>query len=935
MKSNIPFSNSYLSLADLCAERIVFLDGAFGTMVQRLHLTEKDFRDDMFQNHPVELTGNNDVLCLTAPQHIRDIHTAYLEAGADIIETNTFSATRIGQAEYGLQDRAYDIAFAGARVAREAVNSFCEKNGRNVSSCFVAGSMGPTSKTASMSPDVSDPAARAVTFSELVENYQEQARGLLDGGADILLVETVFDTLNCKAALLAIMNECEKRGSLFPVMVSGTITDSSGRLLAGQTAKAFWHSLSSYPVFSIGFNCALGAREMGAHLRDIQNAYVRVSVHPNAGLPNEFGGYNETPEEMAEILQEFASEKLMNIVGGCCGTTPETIRAIAGKLTGISPREVPENKHHLLLSGLDGMEVSRESRFVNIGERMNIAGSLKFARLIREKKYAEAVAIGIEQAENGAQVIDVNLDDGMIDTKEEMIHFLNLIMSEPAIARVPLMIDSSRFEVLLAGMECVQGKGIVNSVSLKEGESIFLERARKVRERGFALVCMAFDEQGQADTLARRIQVCERMYRLLRDKLDFPAEDILFDPNILTIGTGMAEHANYGIDFIETCRYIRENLPHAHVVGGVSNLSFAFRGNNAIRESIHSCFLYHAGKAGMDFGIVNAGVLPAYESIPEEERTLIEDLIFNRNPNATDKLLTYAQSVKDRGVVNNNNADALAWRKELPEERIMYAMIKGIDRYIEDDVRELIPKYEKAVQIIEGPLMNAMNRVGELFGEGKLFLPQVVKSARMMKLAVSVLLPYIEAEKSGENFKAGKIIMATVKGDVHDIGKNIVSVVLACNHYEVVDLGVMVPCEKIVEAMKEHKPDMVGLSGLITPSLDEMVTVAKAFKREGLKTPLIIGGAAASAVHTAVKIAPESDAPVIYASDAGQGATLIEQWMNPSKRAEFVRNLQERQEFLRAEHAKRHGEQVKLTSLEEARAHGENHFNGCDCGCSH
>ncbi len=922
----LPFSQSYIDIQAACDNRILLLDGAFGTMVQRLHLAESDFRGEFFKNHPVDLKGNNDVLCLTAPDKVASIHTAYLDAGADIIETNTFSSTSIGQAEYHLADYAYELSKAGASVAKGAVNAcYAKEQQAGVESRrrFVMGSIGPTSKTASMSPDVADPAFRAVTFQDLVKAYHEQVRGLLDGGADILLVETVFDTLNCKAAIFAIQKECEARGELFPICVSGTITDASGRLLSGQTAKAFLYSLSSFPIFSIGFNCALGAKEMLPHLEDIRTAPMRVSVHPNAGLPNQFGGYDETPEKMAEWIATFADEGLVNIVGGCCGTNPDTIRAMSLAIEGKRPRAIPPRSPHCWLSGLEPLEVTPDSRFVNIGERMNIAGSLKFARLIREEKFSEAVSIGVQQAESGAQVIDVNLDDGMIDSRATMIHFLNLLMSEPSVARCPMMIDSSRWEVLEAGMECVQGKGIVNSISLKEGETAFLKKAEAIRRRGFALVCMAFDENGQANTYEHRIEVCTRMYHLLVNELEFPPEDILFDPNILTIGTGMVEHANYAKDYIETCRYIRAHLPHAHVVGGVSNLSFAFKGNNAIRESMHSCFLYHAGKAGMDFGLVNAGVLPVYEDIPLEERELIEDLIFNRSEDATDKLLAYAEKIKGRKTEGKDQADLLAWRGGSVQDRIRHAMIKGIDEFVEADVEELRQQIENPVEVIEGPLMDGMNAVGKLFGEGKMFLPQVVKSARVMKRAVAVLLPYIEAQqKQGESSKAGKIVMATVKGDVHDIGKNIVSVVLACNNYEVIDLGVMVPCEKIVEAVKTHKPDLVGLSGLITPSLDEMILVAKAFRREGLNTPLMIGGAAASSIHTAVKIAPESEAPVIYASDAGQSVSMVEQWVNPKKRDGFLRELKAHQEFLRKDH-QRAAATAETVSLTEAQSRGE------------
>lgn len=925
----LPLSDSYRALLEASGRRILILDGGFGTMVQRLKLTEKDFRGERFADYPRELQGDNDVLPLTCPDKIEWIHREYLLAGADIIETDSFGASPIGQKEYGLADAAYEMAKASARVARRAIETLArEEAERGVESRrrFVAGSIGPTSKTASISPDVSDPAARAVTFRELVESYRVSVNGLLDGGADILLVETVFDTLNAKAALYAIQEIFDERGERFPVMVSGTITDASGRILSGQTAKAFFHSLSSFPLFSIGFNCALGAKDMIPHLRDIANAPFRVSVHPNAGLPNQFGGYDDTPETMGEWISRYADEKLVNVVGGCCGTTPDHIRHFAEILRGREPRPVPKKSGHILLSGLESLDVGPESRFVNIGERLNVAGSRKFANLVRAENFSEAVNIGVAQAENGAQVIDVNLDDGMIDSERTMVHFLNLLMSEPNVAKCPVMIDSSRWNVLVAGMECVQGKGIVNSISLKEGEEKFLYRAREIRRHGFAVVCMAFDENGQATTFERKRDVCTRMYRLLVDKLDFPPEDILFDPNVLTIGTGMAEHADYAKAFIDTCSYVKRNLPFAHIVGGVSNLSFAFKGNNSIRESMHSCFLYHAGRAGMDFGIVNAGVLPVYGDIPEEERNLIEDLIFNRRSDATDRLLAYAETVKNRKLSSGASKELLAWRELPVEKRIVHAMVKGVDEFIESDVEELRAKIDEPVKIIEGPLMDGMNEVGTLFGEGKMFLPQVVKSARVMKRAVAVLLPHIQArKKAGESASSGKIVLATVKGDVHDIGKNIVGVVLACNNYEVIDLGVMVPCEKIVEAVRKYRPDMVGLSGLITPSLDEMVHVAKTFKAEGLHTPLMVGGAAASAIHTAVKIAPESDAPVIYSRDAGSSASLMERWMNPQKRPEFLKELFASQEAFRKDSGQKKAASVSVP-IDESRAKAPNYF---------
>lgn len=926
---SLPLSTSYEELLNESSKRILILDGAFGTMLQRQGLSEKDFRGERFLEHSIELKGNNDVLCLTKPESVLAIHREYLEAGADIIETNTFSSTTIAQAEYGLESVAHEMAYRGACLAQKAIQEFNEKRaqqGLPYKRCFVAGSIGPTSKTASMSPDVLDPSFRAVTFQELSEAYREQAKALLDGGADILMVETVFDTLNAKAALYGILEELESRNYLVPIMVSGTITDASGRLLAGQTAKAFYHSLSSYPIFSLGFNCALGAKDMLPHLRDIVQAPLRISVHPNAGLPNQFGSYDETPEMMAKWIESFAEEGLVNIVGGCCGTTPEFIKEFSKTCEGKLPRKIPEKKRHLLLSGLDALEITAESRFVNIGERMNIAGSLKFARLIREGNFSEAVAIGIAQAENGAQVIDVNLDDGLIDSKQTMVHFLNLLMSEPTVAHCPLMIDSSSFDVLLAGMRCVQGKGIVNSISLKEGEEAFLLKAKEIRRHGFAVVCMAFDEKGQATTYARKTEVCERMYKLLVEKISFPPEDILFDPNILTIGTGMEEHASYAKDYIETCRFIKENLPYAHIVGGVSNLSFAFKGNNAIRESMHSCFLYHAAKAGMDFGIVNAGVLPVYEEIPLEERTLIEDLIFNRFVNATDKLLNYAESVKDRKSGSNNSVDNLKWREKPVVERVAYSLLKGYEQFIQEDIEELRQQFESPMALIEGPLMDAMNEVGRLFGEGKLFLPQVVKSARVMQKAVAVLLPYINALQGTSSSKSGKIVLATVKGDVHDIGKNIVSVVLGCNNYEVIDLGVMVPCEKIVETVLKENPDMVGLSGLISPSLDEMAIVARELGKAGFKGPLLIGGAAASAAHTAIKIATETNAPVVYAADAGKSVYVADSWMNVSKREQFLEQIKEDQEKQRTTYLESQVKKREMLSLEEARKQAEKLF---------
>jgi 5-methyltetrahydrofolate--homocysteine methyltransferase len=915
---------AYQSLSQLVQERILILDGAMGTMIQRYALGESDFRGQLFAGSRVDLKGNNDLLVLTRPDVIGAIHREYLDAGADIVETCTFNSNKISQAEYGLAGEAYRLNKAGAEVAKKAIADHCAAHGERP--CFVAGSVGPTAKTASMSPDVEDPAFRAVTFQDLVDAYTEQVNGLLDGGADILLVETVFDTLNCKAALYAIEAILDARAIQVPVMVSGTITDASGRTLSGQTAEAFWYSLASYKIFSIGFNCALGAKDMLPHLQAVARiAPVFMSAHPNAGLPNQFGGYDETPDMMAAWIKRYAEEGVVNIVGGCCGTNPATIAAMAAVVKGKAPRILPKLPGYTSLAGLEPLVVTPQSNFVNIGERNNIAGSLKFAKLIREDKFAEGIAIAVQQAETGAQIIDVNLDDGMIDSQAAMVKFLNLLMSEPAAARCPVMIDSSKWDVLRAGMECVQGKGIVNSISLKEGEEAFLHKAHEIRRHGFAAVCMAFDENGQAATYAQRIAVCTRMYNLLVEKLDFPPQDILFDPNVLTIGTGIEEHADYAKDFIDTCRYIKANLPGAHVVGGISNLSFAFKGNNAIRESMHACFLYHASRAGLDFGIVNAGVLPVYDDLPAEERQLIEDLIFNRSADATDKLLAYAESIKGRKAGGTGEGESQEWRSAPVAERIAHALIKGMDQFVEADVEEARQAAANPVDVIEGPLMDGMNRVGDLFGAGKMFLPQVVKSARVMKKAVAVLLPYIEASRKDGQSKSGKIVIATVKGDVHDIGKNIVGVIMGCNNYEVIDLGVMCPCEKIIAAVKEHKPDIVGLSGLITPSLDEMVHVAEQLAKEGLSLPLLIGGATTSSMHTAVKIAPVTPHPVVYVSDASRNVGVVEALINPAKRAEYIRANLEKQEHLRQSHGQRKAPET--VALDEAKKRAPDLFS--------
>jgi len=890
--------NKEEALLSLAKERILLLDGGMGTMIQRHNLAASDS------------------LVFSHPDVIESIHTEYLKAGADIIETCSFNSNAVSQADYGMENECYKLNKTAAEIAKRAIEKFGGK-------CFVAGSIGPTSKAAGMASKVEDPASRAVTFRELANAYHTQIKGLLDGGADILLIETVFDTLNCKAALYAASLEQEERGIKVPVMVSGTISDASGRLLAGQTLEAFWNSVAGYDLFSIGLNCALGAEEMGKHIAELSRiANTFISAYPNAGLPNPLGGYDETPEGMAKHIEKFANNGWVNIVGGCCGTTPETIAAMKKAVQNKAPRKIPEIKKTTRLSGLEPVEITENSNFINIGERNNMAGSLKFAKMIREDNWSDAIALSVAQIENGAQIIDINVDDGLLNSKEKMRHFVNLYVSEPAAAKCPIMLDSSDFEVLLAGMECFPGKGIVNSLSLKEGEEAFLKKAKEVKRMGFALVCMAFDEHGQASSYEKRIEVCKREYDLLTQKLNFNPCDIFFDPNVLSIGTGIAEHANYAKDFIETCKFIKANLPHAHIVGGISNLSFAFKGNNALRESMHSCFLYHASKAGMDFGIVNAGALPIYDDIPAAERELIEDLIFNRNEDATDKLLHYAPTAGAQNVAHQQTKQE--WRDLPVNERISHALIKGIDTFIEADAEEARIAFGSPLKVIEEPLMNGMNKVGELFGEGKMFLPQVVKSARVMKKAVAVLQPYIEAERKSLGAKAGKVLLATVKGDVHDIGKNIVSVVLACNNYEIIDIGVMCPAEKILEAVKEHAPNLVGLSGLITPSLAEMSFVVETLSKENLDIPVMIGGATTSALHTAAKIAPAGKQAVVYVSDAGRAVFVAESILNKTKQTAFLQENFEKQQKLRDSLNRK--EEKNLTPIEEARKKGPNLF---------
>ena len=903
------------SLEAILAERLVILDGAMGTMIQARDLGEADYRGREFAAHPRDLRLNNDVLNLAQPHIIEDIHRQYLQAGADIVETNTFNSNAISMAEYGLQDRVYDLNVAGAQVARRAVESFMGQNtGRQ---CFVAGSMGPTSRTASVSQDVANPASRGTSFEQLRAIYYEQARGLVEGGVDLLLVETIFDTLNAKAALFAIEQYFEESGWRVPVMVSVTIVDRSGRTLSGQTIEAFWISVSHIPMLSVGINCALGAREMRPYIEELAGiAPVYISCYPNAGLPNAFGGFDETPERMAGDLGEFAANGWLNIVGGCCGTTPAHIRAIAEAVRGAKPHRLAKPERFTRLSGLEPLTIRPDTNFVNVGERTNVTGSPKFAKLVLNGQFEEALAIARQQVEGGAQIIDINMDEGMLDSEQAMTTFLNYIASEPDIACVPIMIDSSKWSVIEAGLRVVQGKGVVNSFSLKEGEEVFKRHAHLVRRYGAAVIVMAFDERGQADTVERKVEISKRAYRILTEEVGFPPEDLIFDPNILTIATGMEEHANYAVNFIEAARQIKAALPYAKVSGGISNLSFSFRGNNVVREAMHTVFLYHAIHAGMDMGIVNAGQLGIYEEIPKDLLALVEDVILNRRPDATERLLAFADSVKQGGKAA---VEEDAWRKGTVEERLSHALVKGIVDHIEADTEEARRKYGRPLAVIEGPLMAGMNVVGDLFGSGRMFLPQVVKSARVMKKSVAHLLPYLEAEKrlTGGAKAAGKIVMATVKGDVHDIGKNIVGVVLGCNNYEVVDLGVMVPCEKILKTAREVGADMIGLSGLITPSLDEMVHMAKEMEREGLTIPLLIGGATTSRAHTAVKIAPGYRQPVVHVLDASRAVGVVGSLMSAELKPAFVDGNRREQEKTRATHS---GPKTqKLRTLEEAR----------------
>lgn len=920
-------SESYIALEKLCQERIVFLDGAMGTMIQRQGFEEEDFHGNHFHGCSCELKGNNDLLSLTRPDVIKKIHKSYLEAGADLIETNSFSSTAISQSDYGLEKSVFEINKSAATVANEAIAEFVAAGGNK--NKFVVASMGPTNKTTSMSPDVNDPAARAISFDELKRDYAEQIRGLMAGGADIILVETIFDTLNAKAALLAIEEYMDEVGILYPVMVSGTISDASGRTLSGQTPSAFYNSVSNYSLFSIGFNCALGAKDMLPHLEELSKiAKCRISAHPNAGLPNEFGDYDQGPEDMARLISEFGERGLINIVGGCCGTTPEHLDKICKAVAVHSPRKFVEIPRYTRLSGMEPLVITPESNFINIGERTNVSGSLKFARLIREKKYEEALQVAIDQVNNGAQIVDLNLDDGMLETEEEMVHFLNLMMSEPDVARCPIMIDSSKWEVIVAGMKCVQGKGIVNSISLKEGEEVFKARALEAYRYGFAVVAMAFDENGQADSLAKRIEICERMYKILVEEIGFPPEDIFFDNNVLTVATGMPEHNNYALDYIAAVKHLKQSCPYVHFTGGISNVSFSFRGNNPIRESMHSAFLFHAIAAGLDSGIVNPSMLTVYDSIDKNELELVEDVLLNRREDSTERLVDYAETIKDRN--KGKTIDTQEWRKDDVETRLSYALVKGITNFIEEDAEEARLKLKNPVQVIEGPLMSGMDRVGDLFGSGQMFLPQVVKSARVMKKAVAYLLPFIEemkAQNSGCEVKESsmqKILLATVKGDVHDIGKNIVSVILSCNNYEVIDLGIMVPCEKILAAAIEHKVDAIGLCGLITPSLEEMENVAKEMKKANINLPLLVGGATTSNTHTSVKIAPHTETPVAYVPDASRCVGILDGLLNETRSSEYINQLKLKQAKKREDHASRNNAPSVKLSLEEARKNAPN-----------
>ena len=919
-------SNTEL-LRQQLSQKILFLDGAMGTMIQGYKLEEKDFRGERFSQWAVDLKGNNDLLSLTQPDIIKAIHCAYFEAGSDIVETNTFNSTSISMADYQMETLAYELNVASAQVAKQAAAEYTAKTPHKPR--FVAGVLGPTARTASMSPDVNDPGFRNVFFDDLVEAYTEATHGLIDGGADIILIETIFDTLNAKAAIFAVEQVFEQRGEKLPVMISGTITDASGRTLSGQTVGAFWNSLKHVNPISFGFNCALGATELRQYIAELSKiADTHVSAHPNAGLPNEFGEYDETPEQMAQELASWAKEGYLNVIGGCCGTSPATIKAIVDAVEQYAPRQIPTLEKRCALAGLEAMSIGPESLFVNVGERTNVTGSAAFKRLIIEGDFETALEVAKQQVENGAQIIDINMDEGMLESKEAMVRFLMLIAAEPDIAKVPIMLDSSKWDILEAGLKCIQGKGIVNSISLKEGEEAFLRQAKLVRRYGVAVIVMAFDEEGQADTKARKVEICQRAYRLLTEKVSFSPEDIIFDPNIFAIATGIDEHNNYGLDFIEATREIKQTLPYALISGGVSNVSFSFRGNNPVREAIHAVFLYHAIKACMSMGIVNAGQLAIYEDIPLDLRDAVEAVVLNQHDGSgTDTLLALAEKYRGDGSSQEVKQENLEWREWPVSKRLEHALVKGITDYIDEDTEQARLEAERPLHVIEGALMDGMNVVGDLFGAGKMFLPQVVKSARVMKKAVAYLMPFMEADKAGGDRQTnGKILMATVKGDVHDIGKNIVGVVLQCNNYEVIDLGVMVPAEKILQTARLENVDIIGLSGLITPSLDEMVYVAKEMQRQGFTIPLMIGGATTSRAHTAVKIEPHYQGPTIYVTDASRGVGVASNLLSAELKANFVKSTHEEYEEVRERHKGREAK-TKQHSLEAAR---NNKFNWGD-----
>lgn len=915
-----------MKLRDNIKDRILILDGAMGTMIQGYNLTEKDFRGNLELLQMLNYQGNNDMLNLSRPDIIEDIHRRYLEVGADIISTNTFSAQRISQADYHMESFSRDIAYAGAKLARKCADEYSTADKPR----YVAGSIGPTNKTCSMSPDVSDPAKRDLTYDTLFDAYSEQVAAMIEGGIDAVLIETIFDTLNAKVAIDASLSEMKKAGVDLPIMLSVTITDLSGRTLSGQTLDAFLASVSSYPIFSVGLNCSFGAEQMRPYLKELAaKAPYYISIHPNAGLPNSMGEYDETPEIMVPQMASFVDEGLVNIIGGCCGTTEEFIAGYAKIVEGKKPNIPVDAPKEMILSGLEQFRLTPEISFVNVGERCNVAGSRKFLRLVKEKNYEEALTIARKQVDDGALVLDINMDDGLLEAKDEMAHFVNMISSEPEIARVPLMIDSSDWEVVVSALKCVQGKAIVNSISLKEGEEVFIRHAKDVLRFGAAVVVMCFDEEGQATSYEHRIEIAERAYKILTEKVGFPPQDIIFDPNILAICTGMKEHNSYAVDFIRATEWIKKNLPGAHVSGGVSNLSFSFRGNNYIREAMHAVFLYHAIQVGMDFGIVNPATKVTYADIPEDHLKIIEDVVLDRVEGADELLIELANKILEEKEAQKNGGVTQevaqeAWRNDILEDRLKYALRKGISTYLNEDIHEALEKYPHAVNIIEGPLMQGMNEVGDLFGAGKMFLPQVVKTARTMKDAVAILQPYIEKEKVDGKAIAGKVLLATVKGDVHDIGKNIVGVVMACNNYEVIDLGVMVPADQIIKKAKEENVDLIGLSGLITPSLQEMVNSVVAFKEAGLNIPVMIGGATTSQLHVALKIAPLYDAPVVWVKDASVNPSIAAALLNEKERERFCKELDATYEKLRAGYKE---EQQKVLSLSKARENKLNLFD--------